>query len=150
MNNFATFDDPDSSRQPLDEGMILRPASALTGKTVFLAHSPKHERFLPGLISVLENHGGWVCIDKEDGRLPESINRETAETRRATINECEGLFYLFNEQQRSKSVPWELGIADREKGYIPVLYPRQPIIVMSKDGLSKNIWASAAELSGLK
>lgn len=125
MNNFATFDDLDSVRQRLDEGMILRSALARSGKTVFLAHSSKDERFLPGVISVLENHGGRVYIDKADGRLPESTNRETAETLRSTIKECRRfVLFVTTNSKESKWVPWELGIADGEKGHVPVaLFP---------------------------
>jgi hypothetical protein len=125
MNAFATFDDLDRFRQNLDEGVILRSASARTGKTVFLAHSSKDERYLAGVISVLENHGGKVYIDKADSRLPESTNRDTAEILRSTIRECHRfVLFVTTNSKESKWVPWELGIADGEKGHNPIaLFP---------------------------
>jgi hypothetical protein len=125
MSKFATFNDLDRFCQPLDETTILRSALARTGKTVFLAHSTKDERYLPGVISVLENHGGRVYIDKADSRLPESTNRETAETLRSTIKECPRfVLFVTTNSNDSKWVPWELGIADGEKGHKPVaLFP---------------------------
>jgi hypothetical protein len=125
MINFATFNDLDSFRQPLNGMMILRSASARTGIKVFLAHSTKDERYLPGVISMLENYVGQVYIDKADSRLPESTNRETAETLRSTISECTRfVLFVTTNSKDSKWVPWELGIADGKKGHQPVaLFP---------------------------
>jgi hypothetical protein len=120
MINFATFNDLDRFRQQLDETTILRSALARTGKTIFLAHSSKDERYLPGVISLLENHGGRVYIDKADSRLPDSTNRETAETLRSTISECTRfVLFVTTNSKDSKWVPWELGIADGKKDISP-------------------------------
>jgi hypothetical protein len=125
MINFATFNDLDSFRQPLNEMMILRSASVRTGIKVFLAHSTKDERYLPGVISMLENYVGQVYIDKADSRLPESTNRETAETLRSTIKECPRfVLFVTTNSKDSKWIPWEIGISDGVKGHMPVvLYP---------------------------
>lgn len=105
---------------------MLKSASASrTGKTVFLAHSSKDKRYLPGVISVLENHGGHVYVDKSDDRLPESTNRETAEILRSTINGCRRfVVFVTPNSKDSRWIPWELGLADGEKGAYPVaLFP---------------------------
>ena len=126
MAEFVTFDDLDRFRQKLDESQMLKSASASRScKTVFLAHSSQDKRYLPGVISVLENNGGKVYIDKADNRLPESTNRETAEILRSTINACRRfVVFVTTKSKDSRWIPWELGIADGEKGVSPVaLFP---------------------------
>lgn len=126
MATFATFDDLDGIRQKLDESRMLKTASASkTGKTVFLAHSSRDKRYLPAVISILQDHGGSVYIDKDDKRLPESTNRETAEILRSTIKACRRfVVFVTTNSKDSCWIPWELGLADGEKGAMPVaLFP---------------------------
>ena len=126
MPEFATFADLDRFRQKLDEAqMVKRASDTRTGKTVFLAHSSKDKKQLPAVISILENHGGRVYVDNDDERLPESTNRETAEILRSTVKGCRRFvsFVTINSKD-SRWVPWELGLADGEKGSFPVaLFP---------------------------
>lgn len=126
MVEFATFDDLDGFRQKLNEAQIIKAASfSRTNKTVFLAHSSKDKRYLPAIISILENHGGSVYVDKEDERLPESTNRETAEVLKSTIRDCiRFVLFVTTNSKDSRWVPWELGLADSEKGESPIaLFP---------------------------
>lgn len=126
MLQFATFADLDRFRQSLNEAQMVKNASATrTGKTVFLAHSSKDKKQLPAVISILENHGGLVYVDKDDERLPESTNRETAEILRSTIKGCRRFVsFVTTNSKDSRWVPWELGLADGEKGSLAVaLFP---------------------------
>jgi len=126
MPEFATFEDLNRFRVPLNEFQIIKAASATkSDKTVFLAHSSKDKKYLPAVISILENHGGRVYVDKDDDRLPESTNRETAEILRSTIKGCRRFVSFVTPNTRdSKWVPWELGLADGEKGeYQVALFP---------------------------
>lgn len=126
MVEFATFNDLDGFRQNLNESMMIKSASSSrTDKTVFLAHSSKDKRFLPAVISVLENHGGAVYVDKNDERLPESTNRETAEVLKSTIRDCRRfVLFVTTNSKDSRWVPWEIGLADSEKGGSPIaLFP---------------------------
>ena len=71
MVEFATFDRLERSRRTLDESQLLKRAStSVTGKTVFLSHSSKDKRYLPAIISILEDNGGSVYTDLGDNRLP--------------------------------------------------------------------------------
>lgn len=80
---------------------------------------------MPGVIAVLEGHGGRVYIDKSDNRLPESPTRETAEILRSTIKSCRRfVVFVTTNSKDSRWVPWELGLADGEKGsYQVALFP---------------------------
>ncbi|MDF1738634.1 MAG: toll/interleukin-1 receptor domain-containing protein [Verrucomicrobiales bacterium] len=126
MPKFVTFNDLNRFRAPLDEAKMVKGASeSRTGKTVFLAHSTKDEKYLPSVISILENHGGRVYVDKDDERLPQSPSRDTAEILRSTIKGCRRFVSFVTENSKdSRWVPWELGLADGEKGSSPVgLFP---------------------------
>lgn len=138
LAHFVTFNDLDRIRREVDESRLRKSASASrTGKTVFLAHSSQDERYLPGVISVLENNGGRVYVDKADNRLPESTNRETAEILRTTINACRRfVLFVTTNSKDSRWIPWELGIADGEKGAYPVsLFP-------TAKNSNEQIWAN--------
>ena len=122
MPQFATFDDLRRFNQDLKKSMILDEASrSKVGKSVFLSHSSKDKEHLPAVISIITNHGGNVYIDSEDDRLPKTPNRETANILRGTIKSC-SKFVLFvtTNSKDSNWIPWELGLADGEKGQWPV------------------------------
>ena len=122
MAGFVTFNDLNRFRAGLDEAQLLRSATATrTGKTVFLAHSSKDALYLPAVISVLENHGGKVYVDKGDQRLPAKPSRQTAEILRSTVQECRRFVaFVTTNSKDSRWIPWELGLADGEKGHSPV------------------------------
>ncbi len=126
MVDFATFRDLERRRQSLNESVMLREASASkVGKTVFLAHSSRDAQYLPAIISILQNHGGSVYIDKDDQRLPDHPNRETAEILRSTIKSCPRfVVFVTINSKGSRWIPWELGLADGEKDiYQIALFP---------------------------
>jgi hypothetical protein len=81
--------------------------------STFLSHSSQDAEFLPGIIELLENHGGEVYIDKKDTALPPYTSRETAQILRGRIAECKKFILLATTNSKdSKWMPWELGIAD--------------------------------------
>lgn len=126
MPDFATFNDLNRFKLTINEASIIKSArTASVGKTVFLAHSSKDAQYLPAVISVLQNEGGNVYVDKADQRLPQNPNRETAEILRGTIKTCRRfVMFVTPNSKDSKWVPWELGLADGEKGEYPVaLFP---------------------------
>ena len=126
MPLFATFEDLSRIRRDLQEAVLLKEASRTkAGKTVFLSHSSNDEEHLPAVIAILENHGGHVYVDSEDERLPTTPNRETAEILRGTVNSCRRfVLFVTTNSKDSKWIPWELGLADGEKGQWPVaLFP---------------------------
>lgn len=126
MPQFATFNDLRRFSRDLQTGVLLKEASASkTNKTVFLSHSSKDKEHLPAVISILENHGGRVYVDDEDDRLPNTPNRETAEILRGTVKSCRRfVLFVTTNSKSSRWIPWELGLADGEKGQWPVaLFP---------------------------
>lgn len=126
MPKFATFDDLNRIKRDLQEAVLLKEASrSKVGKTVFLSHSSKDKDHLPAVISILENHGGRVYVDSEDDRLPTTPNRETAEILRGTVDSClRFVLFVTTNSKDSIWIPWELGLADGEKGQGPVaLFP---------------------------
>ena len=126
MPQFATFDDLSRIKRDLQVPVILKEASRTrTGKTVFLSHSSKDKEHLPAVISILENHGGRVYVDSEDDRLPTTPHRETAEILRNSVTSCRRfVLFVTTNSKDSRWIPWELGLADGEKGQWPVaLFP---------------------------
>lgn len=114
---FASFADLRRFSANVDGGMLLKQASAETYQhNVFLSYSSKDHDLLPGVISVLQNHGGRVYIDKLDPALPELTNRGTAERLRLRIAGCRRfVMFVTTNTKGSRWVPWELGLADGEK-----------------------------------
>ncbi|WP_319413375.1 toll/interleukin-1 receptor domain-containing protein [uncultured Cohaesibacter sp.] len=85
--------------------------------STFLSHSSKDKELVAGAISVLEDEGASVYIDKKDTDLPPYTNRETAATLKKRINQSRKFVLLASSNsQQSKWVPWELGLADGYKG----------------------------------
>ena len=126
MPDFATFQDLNKFKRNINEAAIVKSASASKlNKTVFLAHASKDAQYLPAVISVLEKNGGKVYVDKVDQRLPQNPNRETAEILRGTIKNCRRfVMFVTPNSKDSRWVPWELGLADGEKGEYPIaLFP---------------------------
>lgn len=126
MPDFVTYNDLTRFQLTINESVVIKSASAqLSDKNVFLAHSSKDAGYLAGVITVLENSGGRVYIDKTDESLPVNPNRDTAKILRASIRGCRR-FVVFVTTNSSGSVwiPWELGLADGEKGHGPIaLFP---------------------------
>ena len=126
MALFATFDDLIRINKEIQSPRLLVEASSTkSGKTVFLSHSSKDKVHLPAVISILQNHGGNVYIDSQDDRLPTTPNRETAEILRGTVTSCRRfVLFVTTNSKDSRWIPWELGLADGEKGQWPVaLFP---------------------------
>lgn len=126
MSQFATFDVLSSFNREVQEARLLKEASgSKIGKTVFLSHSSKDKEYLPALITILENNGGRVYVDNEDDRLPTNPNRKTAEILRDTVKYCRRfVLFVTTNSKDSIWIPWELGLADGEKGSRPVaLFP---------------------------
>jgi TIR domain len=119
MLSYTTYDDIRGINRNLDESTVIAKANLKQYKTVFLAHSSKDSELLPAVITILENHGGRVYVDKKDPRLPEKVATETAEILRDTIRACNKMVVLVSTNTKdSKWVPWELGLGDGIK------YPR--------------------------
>ena len=126
MGQFATFDDLSRVNRDLQKSVLLKEASSSkVGKSVFLSHSSKDKEYLPAIISILKNHGGSVYIDSEDDRLPTPPNRKTANILRETVNSClRFVLFITTNSKDSRWIPWELGLADGEKGFWPIaLFP---------------------------
>ena len=80
---------------------------------------------MPGVITILENHGGYVYVDKKDSRLPDSVAFEAAEILRDTIRQCKKMVVLVSSNTKeSRWIPWELGLGDAVKTHMNVaLFP---------------------------
>lgn len=108
-----------AAAMPITEQASLRKSTAsrsLAGST-FLSHSSKDEDLVIGATAVLENHGGRVYVDEVDPAMPPYTNEETAGLLKRRIAQTKRFVLLASPNSKeSKWVPWELGIADGEKG----------------------------------
>ena len=81
---------------------------------IFLSHSSQDKKLLKDVIIFLESYDNVkVYIDKEDGDLPKATSPQTAEILKKRISECQKFIVLITDNtQKSKWIPWELGLAD--------------------------------------
>jgi len=82
----------------------------------FLSHSSKDDELMPVVVTILENHGATVYLDKKDEGLNNKPVKEIATHLRNTISVSKK-FVLFASDniKGSRWVPWELGLADGYK-----------------------------------
>lgn len=107
------------------ESQLLRKASEPDGKNVFLSHSSKDNDILPGVIKILEGHGGRVYVDTRDSDLDKSDFTNTAARLREAVRTCSKFVLLVTPRTKdSKWIPWELGLGDGAKrDYNVALFP---------------------------
>lgn len=96
-----------------------------SGNSTFLSHSSKDQELLEGTIEVLHNHGARVYIDEIDPEMPPYTSAETANLLKQRISQTKRFVLLTTENSKdSRWVPWELGIADGDKGLMNIaLFP---------------------------
>lgn len=88
----------------------------LSGST-FLSHSSKDDDLVIGATTVLENHGARVYVDEVDPSMPPYTSEETVNILKRRIAQTKRFVLLASPNSKdSRWVPWELGIADGEKG----------------------------------
>lgn len=117
MPSFLTFDDIKrfQAKTALSESEIRKRAD-IQGKNIFLSYSSKDKDYLPGVITLLENHGGSVYIDDGDSRLPQKPSKETAAILRDTIQKLRRfVLFVTTNSKDSIWIPWELGLGDAYK-----------------------------------
>jgi len=113
MRAFVTYDKLRQFGSRVDAQVLLKEASRATGKTVFLSHSSKDHGLLPGVILILQNHGGQVYVDDVDPELSKCDFVETADRLRRAARQCRKLVLLVTPRTgESKWIPWELGLGD--------------------------------------
>lgn len=79
MKAFVTFKRlREISEQVHEKRAFLEARAARKEYNTFLSHSSADDELLPGVITILENHGAVVYIDDGDDRLPEKTTPETA------------------------------------------------------------------------
>ncbi len=85
--------------------------------STFLSHSSRDSDLVLGAITVLENHGASVYVDEVDPEMPPYTTDETAALLKKRIHQSNRFVLLASKNSKeSKWVPWELGIADGDKG----------------------------------
>jgi len=113
MKAFATYSDLVKFGREADAARLLSEASTKEGKTVFLSHSSADNDLVPGVISILENHGGRVYVDKKDPALQEMEMVDIANRLRSAVRVCRKFVLLVTPKSKgSKWIPWELGLGD--------------------------------------
>lgn len=143
LNNFITYDNLREIGSKGDRYALLEKSKQIQGKNVFLSHSSKDHDLIPGVIQILQGHGGRVYVDENDPAFEMLDFTETAERLRNAINYC-GKFVLFvtPKTKDSKWIPWELGLGDgKNRNNNVVLFP-------SAETVSEQSW-SEQEYLGL-
>jgi len=92
---------------------LLEEATASEGKTVFLSHSSADDELLPGVIRILEGHGGKVYVDKKDPTLKQMDIFDIANRLRGAVRVCRKFVLLVAPRSKGSCwIPWELGLGD--------------------------------------
>lgn len=113
MKAFITYSELKDIAAKYDASKIIKEASFSAGKTVFLSHSSKDNDILPGVISILEGHGGKVYADVRDPSLENSNFTVTASRLRSAVRNCSKFVLLVTPRTKDSTwIPWELGLGD--------------------------------------
>ena len=126
MKAFVTFDKlREISGQVREKRAFLEARAARKEYNTFLSHSSADDELLPGVITILENHGAVVYIDDGDDRLPEKTTPETARVLKSSISDCRRfVLFVTPNSKDSRWIPWELGLGDGMKTSLVVaLFP---------------------------
>lgn len=100
-----------------DRKRILESASLSSGVSTFLSHSSKDKEIVEAVIQILYSHGAKVYIDEVDPLMPPYTTAETAAIIKKRIGQNQRFVLLASENSKeSRWVPWELGVADGERG----------------------------------
>lgn len=96
---------------------VLKAGTRSPTNSTFLSHSTKDSDLLPGVISLLEEHGASVYVDKKDEKMPPYTSDETADILRSQIQSSKNFILLATPNSKdSRWMPWELGLSDGFKG----------------------------------
>lgn len=125
MRHFATYDELKNFANRAEARTLLKSAADQYGKTVFLSHSSKDHELLPGVVLILENHGGKVYVDEHDTELQGTDFQKTAGRLRDVVRACKKFVLFVTKQTKdSKWIPWELGLGDgNNKEHNVALFP---------------------------
>lgn len=116
MKAFVTYDELSTFSNKSEAASLLKSASEKFGKTVFLSHSSKDHELLPGVVLILENHGGRVYVDERDNELSGANGLAAAVRLRDVVKTCYKFVLFVTERTKdSKWIPWELGLGDGNK-----------------------------------
>lgn len=118
-----------ANRSQNSREQLLKSNAASSGTSTFLSHSSKDQELLAGAMEVLHNHGARVYIDEVDPEMPAYTSAETATLLKQRISQARRFVLLTTENSKdSRWVPWELGIADGNKGLVNIaLFPASDI-----------------------
>jgi hypothetical protein len=122
---FVTYDELRTVSKKTEATTLLESASRQFGKTVFLSHSSKDHELLPGVVLILENHGGRVYVDERDNELSDANGLDAAARLRDVVKACRKFVLFVTERTKdSKWIPWELGLGDGNKNpYNVAIFP---------------------------
>lgn len=133
MATIRLFSDVDAAFQIRQAGggrdFLLKESKEGTGaKTVFLSHSTKDDRLVPGAIAFFKTFGASVYSDDFDKRLPNPPNAATAVILKREIQAIPRLVVLATPNTHTSCwIPWELGLADGFRGIPPnAIFPSTP------------------------
>ena len=113
MKAFVTYAELRKFGSEVDAGRLLKEANASEGKTVFISHSSADDELLPGVIRILEVHGGKVYVDKKDPSLKQMDIFDIANRLRGAVRLCRKFVLLVTPRSKGSSwIPWELGLGD--------------------------------------
>ena len=119
-----------------NRGYIAEAKTASLKASVFLSHSTADDEHVGRIVLFFREFGAVVYADNYDTTLPDPPNLTTAVTLRRRISHTQRFVVPISSNSRnSRWIPWELGIADGQKG------PAQVAILPVTQTGTEEAWA---------
>jgi hypothetical protein len=113
---------------------IAEAKTASAQASVFLSHSSADDEHVDRVVLFFRDYDAMIYADNYDVTLPKPPNIATAATLKSRIAGTSRFVVLVSPNSRSSRwIPWELGIADGNKGVAPVA-----ILPITPDGTEEN------------
>jgi hypothetical protein len=137
MIRFATLAELRGFAATTEAQLATKSATNVQNKTVFLSHSTADHDALPGVVTVLEGHGGRVYVDDRDVELAGLDMHGKAERLRKAVTACRKLvLFVTPKSKDSYWVTWELALGDG------VNMPHNVALFPSAENLFEMEWAN--------
>jgi len=94
-----------------DSHQIIKEASELREKTVFLSYSSDDSEIVMFVYDILKRNGGKVYLDRFDPKLPKTDFTKVAKKLSEAAERCNKMVLLVSQNvQDSIWIPWEIGL----------------------------------------
>ncbi len=118
-----------------DSHSIIKEASDLHAKNVFLSYSSDDSDIVMYVYEILKSHGGRVYLDKFDLKLQKTDFTKVAKQLTKAVKQCDKLVLLVSKNVKDSIwIPWEIGLGH---GYHT---KKNVALFLASDNLADTSW----------